>query len=60
MFFFCRKLFLEGEKLASKQDGQDFEIPLSNKESWTHTWQAGGCWLPMRFRRELSWSGTCL
>jgi len=32
MFFVCRKIFLEREKLASKQDGQHFETPLSNKE----------------------------
>jgi hypothetical protein len=36
MFFICRKIFLEGEKLASKQDGQHFETSLSNKVGLTY------------------------
>jgi frataxin-like iron-binding protein CyaY len=40
MHFVCREIFLEGDKLASQQDGQHFETPLSNRASWTHTRQA--------------------
>jgi len=43
MFFVCRKIFLEGEKLASKQDGQHFKTPLSNKERLTRDKQTLNC-----------------